>query len=398
MHITSFIALGKHQAMDEITFYDIFAQFPASIDCWPMPAELPHAPRMSAASSGFSMPPEWSPQEAVWLSWPVDDPRHWGGGKRDLIWNKFAEIAAVISRFETVRINAPGSNQREILELCNRAKAVPERVELFDHPHNDVWCRDHGPIFVKHHKTGKLAVTDWEFNAWGEKFPPWDLDNAIPAKVAESLGLPRFPGGMILEGGAIEINGSGQLLTTEAVLLNPNRNPGLDRSDIEQRLRDGLGVSEVLWLKQGIEGDDTDGHIDDLARFVDDSTLLACHEPDSTSGNHGVLADNLARLRSFHDPRGRAFEVVEIPLPSACEVPGWRLPVLPASYVNFLIVNGGVLVPTFRQSRNDDRALGVIRELFPDRKITGIDCLDLVEEGGTLHCISQQQPSGAPSS
>lgn len=339
------------------------------------------------------MPPEWSPQEAVWLSWPVDDPRHWGGAKRDMIWEKFSEIAAAISRHETVRINAPGADHSAIAAACNRAKAVPERVQLFDHPHNDVWCRDHGPIFVKHRETGEVAVTDWEFNAWGGKFPPWDLDDTIPQRVAGALGKKIFKGGMILEGGAIEINGAGQLLTTEAVLLNPNRNPHLSRTEIEQLLRDGLGVSEILWLKQGIEGDDTDGHIDDLARFTDERTVLACVERDPSSPNRPILADNLARLRSFTGPGGRPFEVMEIPLPVACEVPGWRLPVLPASYVNFLIVNGGVLVPTFRQGKNDDRALGIIREMFPGREITGIDCLELVEEGGTLHCISQQQPA-----
>ena len=339
------------------------------------------------------MPPEWSPQEAVWLSWPVDDPRHWGGAKRDMIWAKFAEIAAAISRHGFVRINAAGSDHAAILSVCNRAKAVPEHVQLFDHPHNDVWCRDHGPIFVKHRETGEVAVTDWDFNAWGGKFPPWDLDDTIPGRVAAALGKRVFKGGMILEGGAIEINGAGQLLTTEAVLLNPNRNTRLDRAEIEQLLREGLGVSEILWLKQGIEGDDTDGHIDDLARFVDSHTILACVDRAPTSPNRAILEDNLARLRGFLAPNNRAFDVVAIPLPEACEVPGWRLPVLPASYVNFLIVNGGVLVPTFRQGKNDDRALGMIRELFPDREITGIDSLDLVEEGGTLHCISQQQPA-----
>lgn len=348
---------------------------------------------MNAADAGFSMPAEWSPQEAVWLSWPVDDPRHWGGAKRDLIHAKFAGIAAAISRHETVRINAPGTDHAAISAACNKAKAVPERIELFDHPHNDVWCRDHGPIFVKHHDTGETAVTDWGFNAWGGKFPPWDLDDAIPGRIAATLGKRVFSGGMILEGGAIEVNGAGQLLTTEAVLLNPNRNPHLSREEIEQKLRQGLGVSDILWLEKGIEGDDTDGHIDDLARFTGESTILACVENDPTSPNRSVLANNLARLRSFHGSNRRPFEVVEIPLPEACEVPGWRLPVLPTSYVNFLIVNGGVLVPTFRQHRNDDRALGMIRELFPGREITGIDCLDLVEEGGTLHCISQQQPA-----
>jgi len=336
---------------------------------------------------GFSMPAEWTRQQAVWLSWPVDDPRHWGGSKRDLIWAKFAEIAAAISRHEACRINAPAADHAAIREACNRAKAVPERIELFNHPHNDVWCRDHGPIFVKHRQTGEVAITDWAFNAWGGKFPPYDLDDEIPTLVADSLGLRRFEGGMVLEGGAIEINGEGTLLTTEAVLMNPNRNPHLSRGDIEKRLRETLGVSDILWLKEGIEGDDTDGHIDDLARFTDRHTIVACRDKDFSSPNYPILEDNFSRLKNHG-----GFEVVEIALPEACEVPGWRLPVLPASYVNFLIVNGGVLVPTFRQPGNDDRALGLIRELFPDREITGIDCLDLVEEGGTLHCISQQQP------
>lgn len=339
------------------------------------------------------MPAEWTPQEAVWLSWPVDDPRHWGGQKRDLIHDKFAEIAAAISRHESVRINAPALDHPGILSRLHRARAVPEHVELFDHPHNDVWCRDHGPIFVKHGVTGDTAVTDWEFNAWGGKFPPWDLDNTIPSRIAAALGKPLFTGGMILEGGAIEVNGAGQLLTTEAVLLNPNRNPHLSRTQIEQHLRDGLGVQEIFWLRKGIEGDDTDGHIDDLARFTQEDRIVACVEKDKASPNHAILSENLERLRSFHTPGGKPFEVVEIHLPEACEVPGWRLPVLPASYVNFLIVNQGLLVPTFRQPRNDDRALGILRELFPGRTVTGIDCLDLVEEGGTLHCISQQQPA-----
>jgi agmatine deiminase len=348
---------------------------------------------MTPAELRYAMPAEWSHQEAVWLSWPVDDERHWGGKKKDLMKAKFAEIAAAISRFETVRINAEGKEHAAILELSNKAKAVPERVQLFDHPHNDVWCRDHGPIFLKHRETGEVAISDWGFNAWGGKFPPYDLDDSIPRQIAKSLGMKRFTGGMILEGGAIEVNGASQLLTTEAVLLNKNRNPHLSREEIEQKLRDTLDVRDILWLKQGIEGDDTDGHIDDLARFIDCGTIVACVEKDSASPNHAVLDDNLGRLKSFLGHEGKPFEIVPIHLPEACEVPGWRLPVLPASYVNFLIVNGGVLVPTFRQHKNDDRALGMLRELFGDREVVGIDCLDLVEEGGTLHCISQQQPA-----
>lgn len=347
---------------------------------------------MTPAASGYSMPAEWTAQSATWLSWPVADPRHWGGEKDAIIRAKFAEIAAAISRYQTVRINAPGASHAAIASACNSAKTNPANLELFDHPNNDVWCRDHGPIFVKN-AAGSIAITDWEFNAWGGKFGPWDLDNTIPAKIAAALSLPRFEGGMILEGGAIEVNGRCQLLTTEAVLLNPNRNKHLSREETEQKLRDGLGVTEILWLEKGIEGDDTDGHIDDLARFTNEDTILACEEPDTSSPNHPPLANNMSRLKNFLTPSGRTYEIIPIHLPQACEIPGWRLPVLPASYVNFLILNHAVLVPTFRQRKNDDRALGIIAEQFPDRAIVPIDCLDLVQEGGTLHCISQQQPA-----
>lgn len=348
---------------------------------------------MTPAENGYAMPAEWTAQEAVWLSWPVDDPRHWGGAKQDIIWKKFAEIAAAISRYQPVRINALGSAHPAIATACNTAKTNLQNLQLFDHPNNDVWCRDHGPIFVRHNETGAVAITDWEFNAWGGKFAPWDLDNSIPEKTAASLSLPIFKGGMILEGGAIEVNGRGQLLTTEAVLLNPNRNPNLSRAKTELKLRETLGVTEILWLEKGIEGDDTDGHIDDLARFTGGQTIIACQEPDKSSPNHTVLAGNMSRLENFFTPRGSPYEIIPIHLPQACEIPGWRLPVLPASYVNFLIINHAILVPTFRQRKNDDRALGIIAEQFPDRQIVPIDCLDLVQEGGTLHCISQQQPA-----
>lgn len=353
---------------------------------------MPRPPTFTAVTpfeNGYAMPAEWSPQDAVWLSWPVADPRHWGGAKAAVITRKFAEIAAVISRFQTVRINAAAADHPSVLAACSRTHTNFTNLELYNHPNNDVWCRDHGPIFIKHRETGEIAATDWEFNAWGGKFSPYDLDNLIPRRIAGSLGIPLFKGGMILEGGAIEVNGDGLLVTTEAVLLNPNRNPTMTRTGMEHRLKDTLGVTEVLWLEKGIEGDDTDGHIDDLVRFTSTDRLLACVEADTASPNHQPLAGNLRRLRDF----GRSMDIIPIHLPQACEVPGWRLPVLPASYVNFLIINNAVLVPVFRQKNNDTRALAIISELFPDREIIPIDCLDLVEEGGTLHCISQQQPS-----
>ncbi len=338
------------------------------------------------------MPAEWTPQEAVWLSWPVADPRHWGGGKATLVEHKFAEIAAAISQGQRVCINAPAAQHTRIRLVCEHARAEMSLVQLWDHPNNDVWCRDHGPIFVKQRQSGEVAVTDWRFNAWGGKFSPWDLDDAIPRRVAESLRLRCFSSDMILEGGAVEVNGAGLLLTTEAVLLNPNRNPQMSREQIESELRAGLGVEQVCWLPGGIEGDDTDGHIDDLARFVAEDVVVACRETDRSSPNHAVLAENWRCLSEWRTTAGVALQLVPMPMPQACEVPGWRLPILPASYVNFLILNETVLVPQFRQKRADDHACGVLRDLFPGRRVVGIDCLDLVEEGGTLHCISQQQP------
>ncbi|MBK1827536.1 agmatine deiminase family protein [Haloferula rosea] len=341
---------------------------------------------------GFVMPAEWSPQEAVWLSWPVADPRHWGGTKQQRIEGIFANLAATLSRYETVRINVNPGEIDTVRQGCLSAGADPDRLELFDHEHNDVWCRDHGPIFLKHRESGEVAIADWMFNAWGGKFPPWDADNTIPEKIADSLSLRRFPSRIILEGGAIEVNGNGQLLTTEAVLLNPNRNPAMSRGEIETELKRMLGIHQVLWLKEGIEGDDTDGHIDDLVRFTGPDTLVAAVDATGTP-NGRILEENLRCLKTFRSASGSPFELVEIPLPEACEVPGWRLPVLPASYVNFLILNDGVVVPTFRQPRNDDRALGMLRELFPGREVVGFDALELVEEGGTIHCLTQQQPA-----
>ena len=345
------------------------------------------------AKLGYSMPPEWSHQEAVWLSWPVEDSRHWGGAKHKLIEERFSSIVSIASRFQTVRVNVNPGTLSHVEKLCLAAGADPSNLELYEHPHNDVWCRDHGPIFVRKSTDGKIAMTDWRFNAWGGKFPPWDADNSIPRQISEALEIPRFTSQMVLEGGAIEVNGSGQLLTTEAVLLNPNRNPEMTRSMIEEELRKMLGINEVLWLKSGIEGDDTDGHIDDLTRFVDDSTIVTSIGSSPYSKDTLTLEENFERLQNFKTTSGRPFDFAEIPLPETCEVPGWRLPILPASYVNFLIVNRGVLVPTFRQPTNDDWALGTLKELFPDREVVGIDCLDLVEEGGTLHCLTQQQPA-----
>jgi agmatine deiminase len=264
------------------------------------------------------------------------------------------------------------------------------RVRFFDHPTNDAWCRDHGPIFIKQRKSGEVAVTDWEFNTWGGKNPPFDLDNAIPRRIAQALKLRRFPNRMVLEGGSIDVNGRGLLLTSEQCLLNPNRNPRMSRAEIERELRNFLGVRKILWLGEGIAGDDTDGHIDDMARFFRPDGIVACIEPNGRDANHAPLAENLERLKSFRTPAGRKFEIVPLPMPKPFGFRGKRVP---ASYANFLIVNGAVLVPVFRQAKRDAEACAILRDCFPGREIVPIDCYHLVWGLGTLHCLSQQQPA-----
>ena len=338
--------------------------------------------------AGFRRPAEWELQEAIWLSWPhrrATWPRHFRP-----IPAKFAEIVAHISRFEKVRIDLARPLQARARSLIDRAGADLSQVAFYDHPTNDAWCRDHGPIFIKHDGTGEVAVTDWKFNAWGGKYSPCDLDDAIPARVAGALGLRRWAIDMVLEGGSIDVNGEGLLLTTEACLLNPNRNPQLSRAQIEQNLRAFLGVQQILWLGQGIVGDDTDGHIDDLSRFFSADGIVTIVERNQREKNYRALRDNLERLHALRTPSGGKFRIVELPMPLPCICDGQQMP---ASYANFLILNGAVLMPAFRQPRRDAAAAELLAGCFPGREIIPIDCLELVWGRGTLHCISQQQPA-----
>ena len=259
-----------------------------------------------------------------------------------------------------------------------------------DHPTNDAWVRDHGPIFVKHQSSGEVAITDWRYNAWGDKYPPYDLDNAIPPQIARRLKLRRFVNSMVLEGGSIDVHGRGLLLTSEQCLLHPNRNPQLTRTDIERHLRDYLGATTVLWLGEGIVGDDTDGHIDDMTRFFAPAGIVSCVEANGRDPNHRVLAENIERLQGFRTPGGRKFELVPLPMPKPVAFRGQRLP---ASYANFLIINGAVLVPTFRQRRRDAEACEIIGGCFPGREVVPVDASKLIWGLGTLHCLSQQQPA-----
>ncbi len=345
------------------------------------------AAKQTPAELGFRMPAEWEPQVAVWLSWP-HNLKTWPGNFRP-IPAKFAEIVAHISRFQEVRINAAHALHKRAWTLIEKAGADTKHVTLFDHPTNDAWCRDHGPIFVKNDQTGEVAVTDWEHNAWGGKYPPYDLDNTIPPKIASALGLRRFEKKMVMEGGSLDVNGAGLLLTSESCLLNTNRNPTMTRAEIEQALRDYLGVHTVLWLGDGIIGDDTDGHIDDLTRFYSTNGIVTVVETNKRDKNFPILAENLERLHALRTPAGRKFDIVNLPMPKPCLYQGQQLP---ASYANFLVINGAVLMPAFRQPARDECAAEVLAACFPGREIIPVDCLELVWGLGTLHCISQQQP------
>lgn len=340
------------------------------------------------AKLGFRMPAEWEPQEAVWLSWPHNH-ETWPGQFRPIPY-VFAEIVKQISRFEAVRINCAAKLQPRAKRLCAKAGADMDRVTFYNHPTNDTWCRDHGPIFVKHRRTGEVAVTDWVHNAWGGKYPPYDLDNQIPPRIARALKLRRFENDMVLEGGSIDVNGAGLLLTSEQCLLNPNRNPHLTKTRIERNLKDYLGIKQVLWVGEGIVGDDTDGHIDDITRFFKTDGIITCVESNRRDPNHKLLAENLERLRGFRTPAGKKFDLVELPMPKPF---GFRGQLVPASYANFLIINGAVLVPQFRQPKRDAAAREIIGSCFPGREVVPIDCYHLIWGLGTLHCISQQQPA-----
>jgi agmatine deiminase len=264
-------------------------------------------------------------------------------------------------------------------------------VFFHDNPTNDAWCRDHGPIFVHRQSAGKTeeAILDWGYNAWGGKYPPYDLDDVIPTRIGRELGIPVYYPGMVLEGGSIDVNGRGTLLTTEACLLNPNRNPQLDREAIEASLRRHLGVRNILWLGDGIAGDDTDGHIDDLTRFVDPTTVVTVVEEDPADQNHEPLQKNLERLRTMRDQDGTPLRVVTLPMPRPIHQEGQRLP---ASYANFYIANGLVLLPTYDPER-DAEAQATLQGLFPGRDVVGIDCTDLVWGLGAFHCVTQQWPA-----
>jgi agmatine deiminase len=354
------------------------------------------APRRASAptpaSLGFRMPAEWAPHRGTWLSWPHKE-ASWPG-KFEPVPRLFGEMVRLLARHEEVHINvADEAMDREVRRICEDAGARMASVYLHYNPTNDAWCRDHGPIFIQRTSPEgrrEEAIVDWGYNAWGGKYPPYDLDDVVPTRVGREFRIPVHHPGIVMEGGSIDVNGAGTLLTTEACLLNPNRNPHLSRAEIEQYLKDYLGVAHILWLGDGIVGDDTDGHVDDLTRFVDPTTVVTVVEDDSADENYAPLRENLERLRGMTDQDGRPLRVVTLPMPRAVVHQDQRLP---ASYANFYIANGVVLLPFYRDLEHDEQARTTLQELFPTRQVVGIDCTDLVWGLGAFHCVSQQWPA-----
>jgi len=330
-------------------------------------------------------PAEWEKQDAVWISWPHREDT-WPG-KLPLMQQEFSRLINLLAQYQVVRVNVADAHLDGMLKLL----VTQENIEFYNHPTDDVWCRDHGATFVV--DDGKLLGVDWHFNAWGGKFPPWSHDDEVAARMADSLGVASERSALYLEGGAIEGNGAGVVMTTEAVALNSNRNPGWSKLEVEEELMKSLGAESVFWLPRGIEGDDTDGHIDDLTRFVKEDAVVSIVETNPTDPNYAVLQENLERLQDLRTVTGSRVETVELPMPDPLVVQNWRLEQLPASYANFLILNGAVIVPTFDQYKNDERALGILRECFSGRNVVGVDCRNIVFEGGAIHCITQQQPA-----
>lgn len=344
------------------------------------------------AALGYSFPPEWHPHAGTWFSWPRPEGISFPG-KYHTVPENLARVMCAIQSREQVHVNVPNENYEYLVRQQLKEHGCPTS-NVFFHliKTNESWCRDHGPAFVLREKRGgkkEAAVVDWGFNAWGGKYPPWDDDDAVPTRVAEALKLPVFYPGIVMEGGAVDFNGAGTVLTTTSCLLNKNRNPGLKKVDIEQYLKDYYGQRHVVWLGEGIAGDDTDGHIDDLARFINPTTVVIGVEEDPKDENYEILQDNLKRLRKLKDQDGRPFDIVELPMPGVVEHDGQRLP---ATYLNFYFVNGALLVPTYRHKRNDRKAIEILQRHLPGREVIGIDCVELIWGLGAIHCLTQQQP------
>ena len=337
---------------------------------------------------GYFFPAEFHPHRATWLSWPHKE-ASWPG-KIHSIYGVYSQFIKLLAEGERVCINVNDAAMQSFAEKNLRdANADMSQIDFFIHPTDDAWCRDHGPAFLIHPKEKKKLIVDWDYNAWGGKYPPHDKDDVIPTLIGKALGLEVVNPGIIMEGGSVDFNGTGTLLTTTACLLNPNRNPQLSRQEIEKYLMDYYGVGQILWLDDGIMGDDTDGHIDDISRFVNEDTVVTVIEADKNDENYEPLKKNRELLSKMRLANGKQLNIVEIPMPHPVIFEDQRLP---ASYANFYISNHHVITPTYRDDKHDREALNLLQKCFPSRKVIGLDSTDLIWGLGSFHCLSQQEP------
>ena len=340
------------------------------------------------AQAGFHFPAEWAKHTATWLSWPHKE-ESWPG-KIGMIYSPYAEFVKILTEGELVRINVVDEQMMAFAKQQLLAVGVDlTKVEFFEFPTNDAWCRDHGPAFLINSDTKEKVIVDWGYNAWGDKYPPYDLDDVIPTKIGTHFGFPVYHPGIVMEGGSVDFNGKGTVLTTTACLLKKNRNPHLNQQQIEEYLQNYYGIEQVLWLGDGIIGDDTDGHIDDITRFVNEDTVVTVVEENEDDENYHILQENLQTLKTMRLLNGKPLNIIQLPMPDPVVYDGQRLP---ASYANFYIGNATVVVPTYRCSK-DEKALEILQQCFPDRKVVGIDSTDIIWGLGSFHCLSQQEPA-----
>ncbi len=336
-------------------------------------------------AKNYYMPAEWEQHERTLIEWPVKESLVWPENYNEVCAG-YAKVAKAIAQFETVTMIVNENTAKEAEALCG------EKVEYVVIPHNDAWCRDNGPTFLIN-KEKELSAVNWQFNAWGEKYTPFDLDNEVAPRILNHLQVPYVNSPIILEGGSIHVDGEGTLLTTRECLLNKNRNAHLSQEQIEEEVKDALKVSKIIWLNQGLFGDETDGHVDNVACFAKPGVILiqTCDDPEDP--NYEISKENLQILRNATDASGRKLEIIEIPQPPARY---YREERLTLSYLNFYIVNGGIILPVFGGEAElaDERAEEILKEVFPDRKIVAVDGMPLIKEGGNVHCITQQMPKG----
>jgi agmatine deiminase len=338
---------------------------------------------------GYFFPAEWAKHSATWLSWPHKE-ASWPG-KIESIYPVYCTFIKEVAKGEVVNINVNDEAMKKKAEACLQAVGADfSNIRFFIHPTNDAWCRDHGPAFLINPKADiKKVIVDWGYNAWGGKYPPFDKDDVIPTLIGKHYNLPVFNPGIVMEGGSVEFNGLGTVLTTTACLLNENRNPHLSQAEIENFLVKYYGIEQILWLNDGIVGDDTDGHIDDITRFVNSDTVVTVVEENKKDENYELLQENLKDLKKMRLLNGKQLNILELPMPAPVIFEDQRLP---ASYANFYIANDVVAVPVFND-KNDQKALDILTKAFPDRRVLGLDSTDIIWGLGSFHCLSQQEPS-----